>query len=165
MAIPSFKDERGLFQKLYRRDVFEAQGIDWQIREEFVSVSAKGVLRGMHFQKAPFAHHKLVSCYAGRVLDVVLDMRAGSETFGKTYSQELGDTITGLILPEGVAHGFYALEDSSIVHYQTSCEYVPEADSGVHWDSFGFKWPCADPDLSGRDEKHPKWNPEETPFK
>ncbi len=162
--MPAFTDERGVFQKLYRRDLFKAAGIDWQIREEFVSVSGQGVLRGMHFQRPPHAHHKLVSCFQGKVLDVLLDMRRASATFGQTISFELGGEVKGVVVPVGMAHGFYSMEGNSMVHYQTSAEYAPDFDAGIRWDSFGFEWPDPASSLSERDQVHPGWDPQQTEF-
>lgn len=159
------RDRRGSFVKTFRRDAFLSFGADFEIREAFFTVSDAGVLRGMHFQTPPRAHAKVVTCLAGRVLDVLLDIRAASTSFGKTYSVELSaaNRIV-LFIPAGIAHGFLALEDRSLVHYMTDCEHSPEHDSGIRWDSFGFPWPAPNPTLSDRDLRHPPLAEFRTPF-
>src|SRR2546423_14015088 len=102
-----FEDARGLFVKTFHADLFRELGISFDPREEFYSTSAKGVLRGMHFQLPPAAHAKLVYCLGGRVLDVVLDMRRSSAAFGRAFSCEL-DAVRRepLVIPGGLCRGF-----------------------------------------------------------
>ena len=160
-----FKDERGSFDKLFSHDLFESLGIDFCIREIFLSTSRANVLRGMHFQVPPHHHHKLISCIRGRVLDVVLDLRKGSETFRRFQAFELGgEDDLMLFVPAGLAHGFLALEEDSTMFYATSTEHVPESDLGIRWDSFGFSWPCSNPIISSRDAQHPTLDEFVTPF-
>src|SRR5438105_4784151 len=115
-----FQDQRGIFVKTFRTDQFRELGIAFEPREEFYSISARDVLRGMHFQLPPAAHAKLVYCANGSVLDVVLDMRRSSSTFGKTFSCVLDEKNRDLLfIPAGFAHGFLALEDNSLMVYKT----------------------------------------------
>src|SRR5437588_1377343 len=160
-----FQDARGSFVKTFHADFFREQGMEFQPREEFYSTSAKGVLRGMHFQLPPAAHAKLVYCLGGRVLDVVLDMRRNSPAFGRTFSCEL-DTIRRelLFIPAGFAHGFLALEDNSLMVYKTDVVHTPASDSGISWNSFGFQWPVASPVLSDRDSRFVAWRDFSSPF-
>src|SRR5262245_43181843 len=113
-----FQDQRGLFVKTFRADEFHSLGIPFAPREEFYSISAKNVLRGMHFQLPPAAHAKLVYCLSGRVLDVVLDMRRSSPCFGKTFSCNLDDKTRELLFVSvGFTHGFLWLDDISFMVY------------------------------------------------
>ncbi|HEX7569500.1 MAG TPA: dTDP-4-dehydrorhamnose 3,5-epimerase [Verrucomicrobiae bacterium] len=149
-----FQDARGSFVKTFQADQFRELGLNFEPREEFFSTSAKGVLRGMHFQLPPAATAKLVYCIAGNVLDVVLDLRKNSPTFGRSYAHELNAANREMFfIPIGFAHGFLALADNATMVYQTSTVHSPAHDTGVHWDSFGFDWPVKNPILSERDKK------------
>lgn len=146
-----FLDERGLFVKTYHRDLFlkEGLGIDWV--EEYYSYSHAGVLRGLHFQRPPCDHAKLVYCAVGEVFDVVVDLRRGSPTFGAHCSVTLSAaTANMLYIPSGFAHGFYAVTDA-LMMYKVSTVYSPECDDGIRWDSIGCSWLSSAPILSERD--------------
>ena len=150
-----FVDERGTFVKTFHEGAFRELGL-MPPAEEFFSTSAKGVIRGMHLQVAPAANTKCVACLAGAVLDVVLDLRGDSPALGRTFSRRLGaDTREMLFIPEGCAHGFLSLTETSLMFYQSSVVYAPNQDAGVRWDSFGFDWPVAEPILSARDRALP----------
>lgn len=160
-----FQDARGSFVKTFHAGQFRELGLDFQPREEFFSTSAKNVLRGMHFQLPPAAHAKLVYCIAGRVLDVVLDLRKSSPTFGKTCARELNAANREMFfIPVGFAHGFLALEDNATMIYQTSTVHSPAHDAGIVWNSFGFDWPVKNPVLSERDQKFPALREFNSPF-
>jgi len=149
-----FGDKRGSFVKTYHAGVYETLGVNLDIREEFYSVSRKNVIRGMHFQLPPHEHDKLVYCANGAVLDVLLDLRNGPG-YGKVASIEMSDENAYILfIPKGVAHGFLALKDETVMVYKTSVEHVPTHDCGVRWDSIGFDWPCSLPTLSDRDQQH-----------
>ncbi|EOW9102550.1 dTDP-4-dehydrorhamnose 3,5-epimerase family protein [Vibrio cholerae] len=137
-----FSDERGVFIKTFHSETFQEHGLDLELKEEFYSISKKNVLRGLHFQSPPYAHNKLVYCPKGAVLDFLLDVRAGSPTYGEHLSIELNEQ-NGIILylPIGIAHGFLSLEDDSLMVYKTDCSYDPEADGGVSFSSSGIKLP------------------------
>lgn len=161
------EDARGSFVKTFRADVLRSHGITFSVREEFYSKSSRGVLRGMHFQRPPFEHQKLVTCLAGCVLDVLLDVRRGSPTYGEYRAIELsGDEPRSVFVPAGVAHGFLSLVDRSCVLYRTDREYSPHHDAGIRWDSFGFEWPelGAELVLSERDQGHPAMSDFKSPF-
>jgi dTDP-4-dehydrorhamnose 3,5-epimerase len=161
------RDDRGVFVKTFHAGQLAEAGLRFELREEFYSVSRRGVLRGMHFQTPPFAHQKLVACMAGRVLDVLVDLRRGSGTFGQACSLELSAERPQLVwIPPGVAHGFLSLEDGACVTYKTDCEYAPQNDAGIRWDSFGFAWPMAEVELelSPRDRQHPTLAEFDSPF-
>ncbi|TWU63392.1 dTDP-4-dehydrorhamnose 3,5-epimerase [Crateriforma conspicua] len=160
-------DQRGEFVKTFHHPLFEQRGLSFKVREEFFSISGKHVLRGMHFQLPPHDHHKLVYCIAGRVLDVVLDLRMGSEHYGKHLSVELsGKRRQMLWIPKGLAHGFLSLAEDSCLIYKTDREHHPESDAGIRWDSFGMSWPCDESSvsLSPRDQMHPTLDEFSSPF-
>ena len=153
------EDRRGCFVKTYHDGLFQELGIPFAPREQFFSVSARDVLRGMHFQLSPMAHSKLVYCIAGRVLDVVLDLRRACASHGQAFARELSAAHREMLfIPAGFAHGFLALEDGSTMVYQTSTVHSPPHDSGILWNSFGFRWPVSHPILSERDGRFPAWN-------
>lgn len=152
------KDERGTFSESYKMSEFKKAGVKDVFVQENRSVSRKGVLRGLHFQKAPHAQAKLVRCGRGRIFDAVADLRPGSKTYGKSYSIELSE-VNGLLLyvPAGFAHGFCALTDKAEVIYKCSKEYAPSHDSGLRWNDpkLGIKWPVKKPKLSAKDSELP----------
>jgi dTDP-4-dehydrorhamnose 3,5-epimerase len=158
-------DERGAFVKTFQASVFEALGLATSWREVFYSRSARGVVRGLHFQLPPADQDKLVVCTSGRVLDVVVDLRRDSPTFGDHESVELDDrSWTMLYLPSGFAHGFAALTDDAVMAYSVSAEYAPERDTGIHWASAGIPWPFESPVVSARDAALPALADFDSPF-
>ncbi len=164
VVLKKLSDLRGDFVKTYARSVYAAAGVAFESGEEYYSVSHKDVVRGMHFQTPPHDHAKIVYCVAGAVEDVLLDLRQGPG-FGKFVSVTLSAQSPELILaPKGIAHGFRALTDGSIMVYKTSTEYAPHNDRGIRWDSFGFDWHCAAPVVSERDRGHPAFADFQSPF-
>lgn len=158
-------DGRGTFTKIYHHQLFADLGVKFDVAEAFVTTSRKGVVRGMHFQAPPAAHTKLVYCSAGAIIDVVLDLRRGRETFGCYHECTLSqDTAAMLIIPAGFAHGFLVVSNEATVTYLTDHVHSPAADTGVLWDSFGFKWPVETPVLSQRDQQFPRFTEFVTPF-
>jgi dTDP-4-dehydrorhamnose 3,5-epimerase/CDP-3, 6-dideoxy-D-glycero-D-glycero-4-hexulose-5-epimerase len=119
----------------------------------------------MHFQIPPEDHIKIVYVIAGEVLDVCLDLRSNSQSFGEFFSLKLsGEDSSYLYIPKGIAHGFASLQNDTVIHYiQTSC-YSQSYDCGIKYDSFGFDWPVKNPILSDRDRAFPKFNDWNTPF-
>ncbi|HLP69629.1 MAG TPA: dTDP-4-dehydrorhamnose 3,5-epimerase [Rhizobium sp.] len=145
-------DPRGRFVKTFHAGFFEEQGLRTDFVESYYSVSAKGVLRGMHFQLPPAQHAKLVYCCSGRIHDCVVDLRRDSASFGRHFDIELdADASTMLYIPEGCAHGFLSLTEDAMTVYNVTSVYDPASDSGILWSSFGFAWPHAAPLLSERD--------------
>ena len=129
-----FGDARGFFMETYKKSDFFANGIDVEFNQDNHSKSIKGVLRGLHFQKAPHAQAKLVRCSMGRIYDVAVDIRKGSSTFGKYVKVELSEENKRMLfIPAGFAHGFVALSDEVELLYKASGEYCPEADCGIIW--------------------------------
>jgi dTDP-4-dehydrorhamnose 3,5-epimerase len=148
-----FKDERGFFFESYNKPAFEKAGIKTAFVQDNQSFSFKGVLRGLHFQKAPFAQAKLVSVISGRVLDVAVDIRKNSPTYGKHFSVILeAEKRNMLLVPEGFAHGFVALEDS-IFSYKCSNIYNKESEGGIIWNDkdLNIDWGIANPLVSEKD--------------
>ncbi len=136
-----FEDHRGSFVKTFNKEIFSENGLDYNFKESFYSVSKQNVLRGMHFQLAPHDHAKLVYVVDGDVLDVALDIRKESPTYGSYFSIRLSSkNAKSLYMEKGFAHGFLTLSKSATVVYLISTGHAPKYDAGVHWDSFGFDW-------------------------
>lgn len=157
-------DERGVFSKLFHAQSFAANGLCTSFQEVYFTTSGRGVVRGMHFQAPPHDHAKIVSCQSGRALDVVVDIRSKSPTFGKVFSIELNSRIpTALYIPSGFAHGFLALQDATIMTYLVSTMFSPNHDAGILWTSIDFEWPNG-VITSARDRSLPKISDFLTPF-
>jgi len=164
VLLTRLSDVRGDFVKTYSHTMYAAAGVDFQFREEYYSISEKNVIRGMHFQAPPHDHDKIVYCAIGAVEDVLLDLRSGPG-YGKYRSMLLSAKRPELIVvPKGVAHGFRALNNGSLMVYKTSTEYAPQHDLGIRWNSFGFDWRCDSPILSERDCHHPPFADFQSPF-
>ncbi|MCX6761666.1 MAG: dTDP-4-dehydrorhamnose 3,5-epimerase [Candidatus Moranbacteria bacterium] len=154
-------DHRGFFLETYREEEFLAAGIDVKFVQDNHSFSAeKGVLRGLHFQWPPFAQAKLVRVVKGKLLDVVVDLRKDSPTFGQWESFELSEeNFQMLFVPRGMAHGFCVLETDTHFLYKTDNYYNAESDAGIAWNDPELKitWPIASPILSEKDQKQQSW--------
>lgn len=158
-------DDRGIFVKTFNKNAFQEKGISFEIRESYFSVSGKDVIRGMHFQLPPHDHEKLVYVPKGEVLDVVLDLRKNSSTFGKCISVNLSsENKKSIFIPKGCAHGFKALANDTITVYNVATEYDPKADSGIKYDSFGFDWEVKNPIVSARDTSLDQFKQFNSPF-
>lgn len=149
-------DARGRFVKTFHKDAYAQLGLHTEFAEEYYSHSRRGVIRGMHFQTPPAEHVKLVYCVQGEVFDVVVDLRVGSPTYGKTATLTLSATQGNQVyIPAGFAHGFCATSDTATLVYKVSTVYAPQHDSGVLWSSLGVVWPLNDgagaPVMSERD--------------
>lgn len=159
------KDVRGTFVKTYQSHLFKGLGLPTDWREEYYSSSHRGVIRGMHFQSPPYDHEKLVYCMQGRVLDVVVDLRKGSSTYGSHVAVELDASCGhGLMIPKGMAHGFLALSEEALMAYKVTSAYEPSSDMGIRWDSFGLDWGIDSPIISARDASHPTFTEFQSPF-
>lgn len=164
-----FHDARGYFVETYNEQRYREAGIDAQFVQDNQSCSSYGVVRGLHFQRPPYSQAKLVSCTVGRVLDVAVDLRKDSPTFGRWYSVELSEeNHRQFFIPRGFAHGFSVLSEKAIFTYKCDNLYHPEADGGLL---------LSDPDLavdwqvpeelriiSEKDTKHPKMADFQSPF-
>jgi dTDP-4-dehydrorhamnose 3,5-epimerase len=160
-----FEDHRGRLVKTYHHDTFRDLGLAVDYGESYYSVSKAGVLRGLHFQRPPYAQVKVVTCIAGRLLDAVVDVRRDSPTYGQSFAIELSAQQANMLyVPEGFAHGFYAMEDHTIIQYFGSAMFHPESDGGIRWDSCGIEWPVEAPAVSEKDRNLPTLAEFETPF-
>lgn len=150
ISTKEFFDKRGSFNKLF--STLEDSYIDFSLKEMYFNTSNKGVLRGMHLQIKPYDLNKIIYCFKGKILDVLLDLRPESPTYLCSFSIELNQNSNKIIyIPKGIAHGFLSLEDNSKLLYLTDNIYSKKHDTGVKWDSFGFDWPLKNPIISDRD--------------
>jgi dTDP-4-dehydrorhamnose 3,5-epimerase len=159
-----FLDHRGSFLKIFRESVFREQGWPTDWKEQYVSSSKPGVLRGLHFQTPPFQHDKMVILLSGKVVDAVVDLRQSSATYGRhsLYALEPGQ---GVLVPKGFAHGFAVTGDQdATLLYSTTTEHAPSHDSGVLWNTLGIDWPVRHVITSERDNSFPKFSDFKTPF-
>jgi dTDP-4-dehydrorhamnose 3,5-epimerase len=150
-------DARGFFYESFHAEKYRQLGIDAQFVQTNVSRSARGVVRGLHYQW-PQPQGKLVTVLDGEVYDVAVDIRRGSPTFGRWEAAMLtADNHRQLWIPEGFAHGFCVVSEAATFMYQCTALYDPAADSGVRWNdaAIGIDWPVAEPWLSGKDQASP----------
>jgi dTDP-4-dehydrorhamnose 3,5-epimerase len=164
---PVFHDARGEFVKTFHESLLADLGIAINLKEEFFSTSNAGVIRGMHFQIPPYDHQKIVYCIQGSVIDVVLDLRTNSPTYGRFAAFELSALNRHIVsIPTGFAHGFLSLEDHSTLIYKTDREHSPSHDAGVLWNGFGYNWPLGAkaPIISKRDSDFPRLEDLSNPF-
>lgn len=165
LSLPHFPDHRGSFTKVFHEDSLREKGIDFTLRESYYSFSGKDVIRGMHFQTPPAQHAKIVACPIGEILDVVLDLRKESPTYGQHFSQILSaENHLALYIPEGCAHGFRALTEGAMTFYLVSSVHSPQHDAGIRWDGFGFDWGVENPVMSARDKAFPEFATFNSPF-
>lgn len=159
-------DERGWFLKTFHAPTFAAAGLEAEFPESFVSLSKRNVIRGMHFQTPPHDHAKIVRCITGQVLDVALDIRKNSATYGQHVTFALdGANPQAVYMPRGIAHGFLTLSDEAALEYRTSTVHHPASDSGIRWDSFSCDWPLEGaPIISARDLSFARLADFESPF-
>ncbi len=152
-----FPDSRGWFTELYKIDSFKTLEDPANFVQDNLSYSKKGVLRGLHLQLPPYQQAKLVTVITGSVLDVVVDLRQNSDTFGQSYKCLLDSRIHNmLVIPEGFAHGFSALEDVTFF-YKCSSVYNPQCETGICWNDpdLNIDWEVTDPILSDKDASLP----------
>ncbi|WP_299626045.1 dTDP-4-dehydrorhamnose 3,5-epimerase [uncultured Tenacibaculum sp.] len=164
-----FGDHRGYFLESYNQKKFEEHLNKVEFVQDNESKSTKGVLRGLHFQKPPYAQTKLVRCITGRVLDVVLDLRKGSPTYGKHEIVELsGENKRQLFVPRGFAHGYVVLSEEAIFSYKVDNWYAPECEGGIMWndENLQIDWKINKEEvkLSEKDTKLELFKNFESPF-
>ncbi len=154
-----FNDNRGSFLKTFNYDFFKYHNLETDFKESYYSISDKNVIRGMHFQIPPKDHTKLVYVSSGKILDVVLDIRKDSLTYGEYFSIEISaENGYVLYIPSGLAHGFLSLSDNTIANYMQTSTYDSECDSGIKFDSFNMKWEIENPIVSNRDLSFKNFN-------
>ncbi len=164
-----FKDARGYFFESYNKKTFDAEVQPVDFVQDNESCSSRGVMRGLHFQRPPYAQAKLVRCVRGQVLDVAVDLRKGSPTYGKHVSCLLTEeNHRQFFIPRGFAHGFAVLSDTAVFQYKCDNYYHPEADGGISITdpSLDIDWGMAIEDaiLSDKDKNHPLLGDFDTPF-
>lgn len=163
-----FPDARGFFMETYKRSEFVAQGIREDFHQANHSRSTRGILRGLHYQRAPQAQAKLVRALAGEIYDVAVDIRLGSPTYGEWHGAHLSAENKRLLyIPVGFAHGFCVTSEVAEIAYMTSEEYAPELEGGIAWNDPELKieWPVAEPQLSSRDRAWPRLSQIESCFR
>lgn len=153
-----FGDSRGYFMETYQKEKYAAAGIDVTFVQDNESMSSYGVIRGLHYQAEPFAQAKLIRVVAGRVLDVAVDIRKNSPTFGKVFTLELSsENKLQLFLPHGIAHGFAVLSDYAIFTYKCDNFYAPQTERTIRLDdsSLAIDWkiPVENRIISDKDKK------------
>jgi dTDP-4-dehydrorhamnose 3,5-epimerase len=164
-----FEDDRGYFSESYNKKKFEKAIGNISFVQDNESKSSRGVLRGLHFQKPPYAQAKLVRCIKGRVLDIAVDIRDGSDTYGQHVSVELsGENKKQVFIPRGFAHGFLVLSNTAIISYKVDNSYAPTHDVGIRWDDslLNIQWGVSESEVlvSEKDAKLPFFSEFETPF-
>ena len=153
-----FKDDRGHFLESFRREIFKEKGVDYDFVQDNISTSQKGIIRGLHFQKDPYSQSKLVMAVYGEILDVAVDMRKNSPTFGKHFSAVLSDKNRQMMLvPSGFAHGFSVLSERATVAYKCDQYYHKNSERGVRWNdpSLQIDWRVEEAILSEKDKELP----------
>ena len=157
-----FYDNRGYFREWFQRDEFRRiSGIDFEVAQSNCSVSNKNVMRGIHYSKAKQGQAKWVTCASGLILDAVIDLRNGSEYFGKSLMIELDSKKgTCIYIPDGFGHGFKSLEDNSLVAYSLTSKYEPTQEFTLNLfdEELGLNWPSGEAILSERDRNAPEIN-------
>ncbi len=152
-----YEDARGSFREQFRADLMEEHGLETDYVQDNISVSGRGVLRGMHYQIVQ-PQVKLVTVIRGSVIDVAVDLRKGSPTFGRHVSVLLSDRNRELLyIPKGFAHGFLALEEETVFHYKCSDYYNREGERSLLWNDpdIGIQWPVDRPVMSDKDRVNP----------
>ncbi|PTX22683.1 dTDP-4-dehydrorhamnose 3,5-epimerase [Pontibacter mucosus] len=162
-----FRDDRGYFMETFSMKWFEPFGLKPNFVQDNQSVSTKGVLRGLHFQKPPHAQGKLVRVTTGKALDVAVDLRKESPTYGQHVACVLDSEKHNVFyIPEGFAHGFVALEDNTTFLYKCTDFYAPQTEGGILWNdpALGIDWGIAEPLVSPKDEVLPLLENFSSPF-
>ena len=156
-----FGDERGKFYESYKKSDFLKNSIPYDFKQDNISYSTKNVLRGLHFQKAPYEQGKLLHVIKGRIFDVAVDVRKNSPTFGEWTGVNLSDEkMQMLFIPPGFAHGFCVLSDEVIFQYKVTKEYNRECEAGIIWNDpkLNIEWPIDNPLLSDKDKILPQFD-------
>jgi dTDP-4-dehydrorhamnose 3,5-epimerase len=152
-------DERGYFQRLHCADSLRLAGLPSNFPQSNISHNLeRGILRGMHYQEAPYQEDKLVRCISGAILDVAIDLRKASPTFGRHFKIELNEADgVAIMIPKGFAHGYLTLTTGATVLYHVTTPYAPDSERGIRWNDkfFQISWPLHDPTTSTKDSNWP----------
>ncbi len=162
-----FKDNRGAFFESYNKQLFASYGLNMEFVQDNQSISSKGVIRGMHLQAPPFAQGKLVRVAFGSVLDVAVDLRKSSPTFGKHVILKLDAQDHRFFwIPEGFAHGFIALEDNTVFQYKVTNYYDKDSEMSIRWNDpiLNIQWGINQPVVSEKDQQSPLFEDFVSPF-
>ncbi len=156
-----YEDERGFFATSYAAEEFAKRGIRFEISQSSISSNIeRGTLRGLHFQLAPKAQAKFVTCLKGKMFDVVVDLREDSPNYLRWVGVELdSESYRSVYIPEGFAHGYQTLSDNAVIYYHMGAPYAPELGRGMRWDdpAVKVKWPLPVTRISERDRSYPDW--------
>lgn len=153
-----FYDKRGFFMEAYKKKDYEENGLPGYFVQENHSASAKGTMRGLHYQKDPMSQGKLMRVVQGKIFDVAVDIRIGSPTYGRYITCTLSsENKHALYIPPGFAHGFCTQSKEAFVTYHTTEMYAPEFERGIIWNDpeIGINWPVRNPILSKKDASYP----------
>ena len=156
IELKKYHDERGLFFESWNKKNMESQNLTVSFSQDNVSISKKNVIRGLHFQNKPYAQNKFIQVLKGKIIDVVVDIRKKSPTFGEYVKVELSEyNKLALWIPQGFAHGFLVLEEQTIVSYKCSGEYNPLKQNTLQWDDSQLKinWGITNPIISEKDKQ------------
>ncbi|HPS45665.1 MAG TPA: dTDP-4-dehydrorhamnose 3,5-epimerase [Bacteroidales bacterium] len=151
-------DERGYFLETYNKEKWKELGINFDFLQDNQSQSSKGVLRGLHFQNPPYAQGKLVSVIAGAVIDIAVDLRRKSKTYGSYFALELSEQNKTIFwIPPGFAHGFVSLQDNTIFSYKCTQVYNKQSEASIRWDDtdLAIDWKIQNPIISEKDRNAP----------
>lgn len=162
-----FPDDRGFFYETFNAKTFKELGLDVKFVQDNISLSQKGVLRGIHFQKPPYAQGKLVQVLKGAVLDITVDLRKDSPSYGQYFSYVLSEeNKTQLYVPEGFGHGFATLEDETLFSYKCTNFYNKESEGGIFWKDkdLNIDWQIENPIISEKDQMAQSFADFESPF-
>ncbi len=169
LIVPNvFRDNRGYFMESYKESTFREEGININFLQDNQSLSGKGILRGLHFQAPPFSQAKLVKVVSGAVLDVAVDIRANSPTYGKHVKQILNtENMYQLFIPKGFAHGFVTLEDNTVFQYKCGNYYNKESEGAILWNDehLNIDWGIENPIISEKDQQAQSFAEFATPFR
>lgn len=166
LFIKVFADNRGNVVKTFHKESYIELGLDCDFGESLITNNfQQGIIRGFHFQRPPYCQAKTLYCVKGSIFDVIIDLRVGSPTYGKTENFELGeDKHNILYLPQGVANCYLITMDNTIISYNLTSTYMPEYDGGIKWDSVGVDFPITNPMISEKDANLPAFRDFNSPF-
>ena len=153
-----YYDDRGYFIETYNKEKFKELGINFDFLQDNQSQSSEGVIRGLHFQNPPYAQGKLVSVIAGAVIDIAVDLRKKSKTYGSYFALELSEQNKTIFwIPPGFAHGFVSLQDNTIFSYKCTQVYNKHSEASIRWDDpdLAIDWEIQNPIISEKDRNAP----------